>query len=132
MKIKINKKTAGTGLLILLSATLMLHLLIIFGIVPYQIFWGGQIENDAANMLMMEVAAVAVLALFMGITILNTYHPSKYRILAKIGMWIVFAYLLLNTARNLSSEQIFEKTVLAPATFLMSLLSLRLAISKKT
>jgi hypothetical protein len=40
--------------------------------------------------------------------------------------------LLLNTAGNLSSEQIIEKTVLAPATFLMSLLSLRLAISKKT
>jgi len=36
------------------------------------------------------------------------------------------------TAGNLSSEQIIEKTVLAPATFLMSLVSLRLAISKKT
>ena len=105
MKLKLNKKTAGTGLLFLLSATLML---------------------------MMEIVAVAVLALFMGITILNTFHPSKYRNLAKVGMWIVFAYLLLNTAGNLSSEQIIEKTVLAPATFLMSLLSLRLAIFKKT
>ena len=38
----------------------------------------------------------------------------------------------IKTAGNLSSEQIIEKTVLAPATFLMSLLSLRLAISKRT
>lgn len=131
MKLKLNTKIAGIGLLFLLSATLVLHLLIIVGIVPYQIFWGGQLENDAANMLMMEILAVAVLALFTGIAILNTYHPSKYRKLAKIGIWIVFAYFLLNTAGNLSSEQIIEKTVLAPVTFLMSLLSLRLAISRE-
>ncbi len=36
------------------------------------------------------------------------------------------------TAGNLSSEQIIEKAVLAPASFLMSLLALRLAISKKS
>ena len=132
MRLKLDNKTAGIGLLLLLSATLILHLLIIAGIVPYQIFWGGQIENDAANKLMMEIVAVAVLALFIGITILNTFHPSKYRKLAKIGIWIVFAYLLLNTAGNLVSEAFIEKAVMAPVTFLMSLLSLRLAISKKT
>ncbi len=131
MRRLLNIRTAGTGLLILQSATLLLHLLIIARIVPYDIFWGGQIESEGANMLMMEIVAVAVLVLFIGITILNTYHPSKYRLLAKVGMWIIFAYLLLNTAGNLSSEQIIEKTVLAPATLLMSLLALRLAISKK-
>jgi hypothetical protein len=35
-----------------------------------------------------------------------------------------------NTAGNLSSEQIIENAVLAKATLLMSLLALRLAISK--
>ena len=132
MKFMVNIKIAGIGLLLLLSATLTLHILIIAGIVPFQIFWGGQMENDAANMLMMEIVAVAVLALFIGITILNTYYPFKYRKLAKVGIWIVFAYLLLNTAGNLVSEAFIEKAVMAPVTFLMSLLSLRLAISKKT
>ncbi len=126
----LNIKTAGTGLLILMSATLVLHHLIIVRVVPYDIFWGGQVESETTNMLMMEIVAVSVLALFIGITILKAFHPTKHRVLAKVGMWIIFAYLLLNTAGNLSSNQIIEKTVLAPATLLMSLLALRLAISK--
>jgi len=132
MKDFVKNNTAGIGLLILLSITLILHLLILAGIIPYNIFWGGQMENEAVNIVLMELFAVVVLLIFMGITILKTYYPSKYPLLAKAGMWIVFAYLLLNTAGNLSSEQIIEKAVLTPTTFLMSLLALRLAISQKS
>lgn len=132
MRRMLNTKTVGTGLLILLSANLVMHLSILAGIVPYEIFWGGQLEKETANIVLMEIIALAILSLFIGITILNTYYPSKYSLLAKVGIWIVFAYLLLNTAGNLASETFIEKAVMAPVTLLMSLLSLGLAISKKS
>ena len=132
MKYNLSVKTAGIGLIFSLSAFLILHLLIIAGIVPYEIFWGGQMENDATNMVVMEIIAVAILSVFIGIAVLNTYNLHKYPLLAKIGIWIVFAYLLLNTAGNLASDTIIEKAVMAPVTFLMSLLALRLAITKKS
>jgi len=132
MRCLINTKTAGTILLLLLSAVLVLHLLILAGILPYEIFWGGQMNNETANMVMMESIAVVLLSVFIGITVLNTFHPLNYRVMARVGMWIIFAYLLLNTVGNLASEELIEKAVMAPVTFLMSLLSLRLAISKKS
>jgi hypothetical protein len=47
-----------------------------------------------------------------------------------VGIWIIFAFFVLNTAGNLASSVPFEKFVFAPITLVLSLLAFRLAISK--
>jgi hypothetical protein len=48
-----------------------------------------------------------------------------------VGIWLVFAYLLLNTLGNLASGISFEKLVFAPITILLAFCAFRLAIEKQ-
>jgi hypothetical protein len=47
-----------------------------------------------------------------------------------IGVWLVFAFLLLNTLGNLASGVSFENLIAAPITIILALCALRLAIEK--
>jgi hypothetical protein len=47
-----------------------------------------------------------------------------------IGVWLIFAYLVLNTLGNLASGISFEKLIFAPITIILALCALRLAIEK--
>jgi uncharacterized membrane protein YhdT len=55
---------------------------------------------------------------------------GRFRIIATVGVWIVFAYLLLNTVGNLVSAVSFENLIFAPITLILALCALRLAIEK--
>ncbi|SEF52802.1 hypothetical protein SAMN02799616_00368 [Paenibacillus sp. UNC499MF] len=45
-------------------------------------------------------------------------------------MWVLFAFMLLNTAGNLTSISGPEKLFMTPLTVVLALLSLRLAVEK--
>jgi hypothetical protein len=47
-----------------------------------------------------------------------------------ILLWIIFAYLLLNTAGNLASSSSLEKLLFTPITIVAALLVLRLAVGR--
>ena len=48
-----------------------------------------------------------------------------------IGVWIVFAYLVLNTLGNFASGVSLETLVFGPLTIIMAFCALRLAIEKQ-
>jgi hypothetical protein len=47
-----------------------------------------------------------------------------------IGVWIIFAYLILNTLGNLASAVSFENLIFAPITLVLAFCAFRLAIGK--
>jgi len=51
MKKLISVKLAGNIVIVLMVLMIILHMLIMLRIVPYDIVWGGQIKNDASLML---------------------------------------------------------------------------------
>jgi len=57
----------------------------------------------------------------------TTNQPNK---LITIGMWVVFAYLVLNTLGNFASGVSAETWFFGPLTIVMVLSALRLAIEK--
>jgi hypothetical protein len=48
--------------------------------------------------------------------------------LVNFGVWLIFAFLLLNTLGNLASGATFESLFAAPLTILVALCALRLAL----
>jgi hypothetical protein len=61
---------------------------------------------------------------------LGYLQAGKLSGVINVGLWLIFAYLLLNTLGNLASGISFEKLVFAPITIFLALCALRLAIEK--
>jgi hypothetical protein len=128
----ISEKAAATGLVLVLALFVLFHLLVITGIIPYTIIWGGRFNNHS-QMLGFETVSVAItlgmlaIAAMRGGCIKTIIKPGLMRVL----MWVMFAMFLLNTLGNLASENMFEKAAFTPVTLILAFFSLRLALGRK-
>jgi len=132
MKKIISAKLAGNILLFSLGLLFIFHVLVLLKVIPADIVWGGQIQGVPANLVTLEIVALLVTAFFILIVAakLGYLQAGKLSGAINVGLWLIFAYLLLNTLGNLASGISFEKLVFAPITILLALCALRLAIEK--
>lgn len=132
MKKFLSANLAGKILLGAFILMLIIHGLILLQVVPSSIVWGGQINDDQSNLLQLEVIAIAVTLGFTGIVAIkmNLLKSGRSKQLINIGIWIVFAYLILNTLGNFASGVTAETLVFGSLTIVMAFCALRLAIEK--
>jgi hypothetical protein len=128
----IGAKLAGNILLISLGLLTVFHVLVLMEVVPSNITWGGQIGDSPTNLLTLETIALLVTVLFAIIIAakMDYIMAGKFRKATTVGVWIVFAYLVLNTVGNLASRVSFENLIFAPITLLLAFCAFRLAIEK--
>lgn len=128
----ISVKLSASFLLISLGALVVLHLLILIGLVPTHIVWGGQINDTDSNVVSMELIALVLTLAFALIVAAKAglIKPGKYKRMTTIGAWIFFAYLVMNTVVNLASGVAVERFVFAPITLILAVFAFRLALEK--
>jgi hypothetical protein len=129
----ISAKLAGNLLLISLVLLAIFDVLVLVKVVPSNIVWGGQIQDSANNLVTLELIALLATCLFAIIVAakMDYIKAGRFSGAVNVGVWVIFAYLLLNTVGNLASGISIEKLIFAPITIAMALLALRLAIEKK-
>jgi hypothetical protein len=132
MKKLFSIKLAGNILFAALALLLIFHILVLLGLLPAGIVWGGQIQASGANLFVLETIALFVTLLFMLIIAAKVGYVQAGRLsgLVNIGVWLIFAFLLLNTLGNLASGVSFENLIAAPLTVILAFCALRLAIEK--
>jgi hypothetical protein len=132
MKKLISVKLAGNILLFSLGLLFLFHVLVLLKVIPADIVWGGQIQGVPSNLFTLETVALLVTAFFILIVAakLGYLQAGKLSGAVTVGLWLIFAYLLLNTLGNLASGISFEKLLFAPITIILALCALRLAIEK--
>ena len=132
MKNLISAKLAGNILLAALGLLFVFHILVLLRVLPPDIVWGGQIQGVEANLITLETIALLVTLLFMLIIAAKTGYirAGKLSGAVNIGVWLIFAFMLLNTSGNLASGVSFENLVFAPITVLLAFCAFRLAIEK--
>ena len=132
MKKLISEKLAGNLLLISLGLLAIFDILILLNIVPSNIVWGGQIKDPAVNLIVLELIALVVTFIFaIVITAKMGYiKAGGFTKAVNIGVWIIFAYLILNTLGNLASGVSFENLIFSPITLALAFCAFRLAIEK--
>jgi hypothetical protein len=132
MRKLISAKLAGNILLFSLGLLFLFHVLVLLNLVPANIVWGGQIKGVPENLITLESVALLVTALFMFIVAakIGYVQAGKWSGVINVGVWLIFAYLLLNILGNLASGISFEKLIFAPITIILALCALRLAIEK--
>lgn len=132
MKKLISVKLAGNILLAALGLLAIFHILVLLGVIPADIVWGGMIQGVPSNLVTLETVALLLTLLFIVIISAKTGYVQAGRLsgVVNIGVWLIFAYLLLNTLGNLASGVSFETLVFAPITIILALCAFRLAIEK--
>jgi hypothetical protein len=127
-----NRRLSTYGLLVIFSLVIIFHLLVLTGVVPFKIVWGGRLENHS-QMVAFEIVSIA-LNLLMLMVVLVDGSIMKVNVkgkLLKISLWFMFGLFLLNTVGNLFSNNETERMIFTPLTLLLSLLSLHLAVTRK-
>ncbi len=132
MKRLISAKVAGNILLVAMGLLLPFHILVLLGVIPADIVWGGMIQGAQANLITLETIALVVTLLFMLIIAAKTGYVQAGKLsgVINIGVWFIFVFLLLNTLGNLASGVSFENLVFAPITIILAICACRLAIEK--
>lgn len=130
MKKLMSARFAGNILLFCLGALVVFHLLVLFNFVLPDVIWGGQIGDSTTNLLTLEIYALIAAIVFAIIVAvkLDYLKAGKFKKAAGVGVWIIFAYLLLNTIGNLVSGVSFDNLVFAPITVILAFCAFRLAI----
>lgn len=128
----IGVNLAGKILLFFMILLAFFHVLILLKILPSEIVWGGQIREFSTNMVTLEIIALFVTLIFTLIIAAKRGYikVAKFEKLINIGMWIIFAYFILNTIGNLTSAVSIEKLIFTPITILMSFFAYILATDK--
>lgn len=109
-------------LVALLTAVIVFHVLVLVGVVPPEIVWGGRLKSHE-ELIRFEVVSIA-LNLFM---IFVAGHPAGFlRILnSKVVRWLLIlmaVLFVLNTVGNLMAVDPLERWIFTPLTALLAVL----------
>ncbi len=123
-------KVASALLLAALAALLVFHVLVVAGLLPADIVWGGIVINDRANFYWLEALAVVVTLGFATLVLMKTgvVPTDRARVIPTVGLWLVFGFLVLNAVGNLASGVSLENWFFAPVAIVLALVALRVAL----
>jgi hypothetical protein len=131
MKKLLTERTAIYSLLLILSLIVVFHFLVLLGVIPFQVVWGGRL-TERAQMMRFEMVSIIVNLLMLAIVALRAgwWKVLISPVIIRVALWLMCGLFLLNTLGNLFSINKFEKLVFTPLTLILSLCCLRLALGK--
>lgn len=125
----IGVRAAGNILLVLFGMLFVFHLLVLTGVIPYNIVWAGKIANKTDLIKMETISLVVLILASLVITLRMEYlRLGISPLIIRIGIWILFVFFVLNTLGNLTAVSPIEKYGFGLLTILISILLLKLAI----
>ncbi|HEX2534797.1 MAG TPA: hypothetical protein VHK69_13720 [Chitinophagaceae bacterium] len=121
-------RVAVFGTLFILAATIVFHLLVVAGIIPFEIVWGGNLESRAQRYAMETVSIALNVLMLLVILIYARIVPwNGNRKIISGALWLMAALFLLNTLGNLMAKNALETYLFTPITLILSLFCLRIA-----
>ncbi len=129
MKKILTERTAIFLMISILSLIIVFHLLVLTGIIPFQIVWGGRL-TDHSQMVRFESVSIIINLTMLGIVVVRA-GILKVRIkplILTIALWLMFGLFLMNTVGNVFAINPLEKWIFTPMTLLLALCCLRLVI----
>ena len=123
MKKWISQATAAKALQILFGIFVVFHLLVLIGIIPDEIVWGGRISSGD-ELIVFELISISILLVSIVIVRRRLQNPDS--VMARGGIWLLLVVFVLNSIGNLFAESATETILFTPITTLISLLLVRM------
>ncbi|MEH7444169.1 hypothetical protein V7201_17795 [Bacillus sp. JJ1122] len=131
MKKLISVSLASKIIITINSIAVLMHVLILFRILPQDFVWGGRLKSEE-DLILFESISIVLQTLFIFIIAAKAGYVFRGRFnkTVNVGTWVLFGVMVLNTIGNFASNSGFETMVMTPLTILLALLVFRLAIEK--
>jgi hypothetical protein len=116
------KRRVVLALIVLLSAAILFHLLVLVGVVPHDIVWGGRLESEAL-VPVFEGVSLSLNALFLGVSLIEAgYLPFTFNTRVSRGVFVTMGVIFTaNTVGNLLSRNAIEQRVFTGLTLLIAI-----------
>lgn len=128
---KIPYQTALKSMFVLLTTILIFHFMIIAGVIPYTIVWGGRLSNSAEmvkfELVSITINAVTLLIMMMKADTIKRIVPNN---VLTMLLWGLFYLFVANTFANVFSATLFERVVFTPLTGLYALFTYRIVTQR--
>lgn len=119
-------------LLLILAAAAVFQLVVMAGLVPGEMVWGGRLSSDQERTVG-AVVSLTVLLLMITITLVRAgVIGAAFPAVGRWGMWAITALFALNTVGNLFAVDGRETLIFAPVTAIAALLAWRVALGPKS
>lgn len=128
----LNFKWAVHGLLTIFSGLLVFHFLVLIQALPYDIVWGGKLEN-LQQMQRFETEAIIINLIIIGIILTKAgyvFQSLQNSRGIQFVLWVLVIAFSINTLGNLVADTTLETLVFTPLTLLSAVLMYRLAIER--
>jgi hypothetical protein len=131
MKKLISMRMASHISLTINTMALLMHVLILLTILPYDFVWGGRLKRQE-DAIIFEMVSILIQIVFISIIAVKSGYllKGKFKRTSNIGIWVIFGVMILNSIGNVVSHSFLETVVMTPVTILLALLVFRLAIEK--
>lgn len=132
MKNLISERFAITALTTIVSLSVLLHVAILMGTIPYEMVWSGRLESHD-QMVVFETVSIVINLTILAIISLKAglIRVRLHPVILRVAFWLLCGLFLLNTIGNLMSNNTLEQLLFTPLTAILSMLCFRLAISKE-
>ncbi len=126
---KIDIKLASGVMMALLSCAVVFHFLVLVGVFPHNIVWGGRLEGAIQLYIFETVSLILNLAVVFVVGIKGGYiKPFLPNKVVTSSLWILVVLFSLNTVGNLFADSKLEMLLFTPLTLLSTILFYRMAI----
>jgi hypothetical protein len=117
------ERLALATLFTILSGVILFHVLILCGVIPYDIVWGGRLTSPA-QMQRLEVVSLLLNLLMLAVVSVRAGFMGKGMPprVTTVALWAMCGLFALNTVGNLLSQNELEQIIFTPLTAVLSLL----------
>jgi len=128
---KISVKMAANIILALLLCVLVFHILVLAGIIPFNIVWGGRLES-MSQMYVFEMVSLIINLIIMSVVGMKAGYIKAHlnKKVVNAILWFLVVLFLLNTVGNVVSLSALEAIIFTPLTLISALLFYRMAIEE--
>ncbi|MBL8003346.1 MAG: hypothetical protein JNL05_15440 [Flavobacteriales bacterium] len=127
---RIPFRTAANGLLALFAAAIAFQLVVLAGLIPTEMVWGGRLANaeerTVGALVSLCVLVIAMLLVLVRLGRIGRSLPA----LGMWGLWAVCALFALSTVGNLFALDLRETLIFTPITLVAALLAARVAMGE--
>lgn len=129
---KISLKLATNIILILLLANLIFQTLVMIGVVPFDMVWGGRLESkeEMARTVPIGMLVMVLIGLIVALKAAYIKNGISDKILNAL-LWLCGLLFILNTLGNIASTSSLEALIFTPMSILLAVMVFVLSTKRK-
>lgn len=125
-------KFAQRALIVIFSLTIVLHILVLVSVIPFDMIWGGRIKT-LEEMYVFEAVSLSLNLVFLMVILIHSRiwlikFPQK---LIQSLLWVMVVVFMLNTVGNLLSKGTTETMIFTPLTIMITMFCLIILLRKQ-